>query len=121
MRRDDRDAHLVLAGLDLVDLHPFGKSEQRIAFHHDLVSLSTQSDECFWRAVYHPFSPLPSISSIPDSPKSAMSHSAGGICIGILVGKQPEGEISRPATAQIVVQIPPAECWDLHHRRSYSH
>src|SRR5260370_41601284 len=41
-------------------------------------------------------------------------HSAGGICIGILVGKQPEGEISGPATAQIVMQIPPAECWDLH-------
>src|SRR3989442_5264520 len=41
-------------------------------------------------------------------------HSAGGICIGILVGKQPEGEISGSATAQIVIQIPPAECWDLH-------
>ena len=56
MRRDDCDADLVLAGLDLVNLHPFGKREQRIAFHHDLVSLSTQSDEFFWRAVHHPFS-----------------------------------------------------------------
>jgi hypothetical protein len=56
MRRDDRDAYFVLAGLDLVNLHPFGKREQRIVFHHDLVSLSTQSDEFFWCAVYHPFS-----------------------------------------------------------------
>ncbi len=29
-----------------------------------------------------------------------------GICIGILVGKQPEGEISGEAPAQIVMQIP---------------
>ena len=35
------------------------------------------------------------------------------ICIGILVGKQPEGEISGPATAQRVIQIPLTECWDL--------
>jgi hypothetical protein len=40
-------------------------------------------------------------------------HSEGGICISILVGKQPEGEISGPATAQRVMQIPPSECWDF--------
>jgi hypothetical protein len=57
MRRDDRDVHLIFAYLDLVNLHPFGKREQGIAFHHDLVSLSIQPDEFFWRAVYHPFSP----------------------------------------------------------------
>ena len=45
--------------------------------------------------------------------------SAGGICRGIVVGKQPEGEISGPATAQRVIQIPPAECWDLQIDRSY--
>src|SRR5215467_15609480 len=56
MRRDDRDAYFVFAGLDLVNLHPFGKRKQRMAFHHDLVALSTPSDEFFWRAVYHPFS-----------------------------------------------------------------
>jgi len=48
----------------------------------------------------------------PSSCKSQIS--AGGICRGIVVGKQPEGEISGPATAQRVIQIPPAECWDLH-------
>src|SRR5712692_11641421 len=47
----------------------------------------------------------------PSSCKSQIS--AGGICRGIVVGKQPEGEISGPATAQRVLQIPPAECWDL--------
>jgi hypothetical protein len=41
-------------------------------------------------------------------------HAAGGICMCILVGKQLEGEISGPATAQKVMQIPPAACWDLH-------
>jgi len=74
MRRDDRDAYFVLAGLDLVNLHPLGKREQRIAFHHDLVSLSTQSDEFFWRAVYHPFSLSHQPHPFTDSPKSAMSH-----------------------------------------------
>jgi hypothetical protein len=56
MRRDDRDTDLVFAGLDLVNLHPFGKREQRIAFHLDLISLATSSNEFFWRALYHPFS-----------------------------------------------------------------
>ncbi len=56
MGRDDSNTHLVSAGLNLVNLHSFGKREQRIAFHHDLVSLSTQGDEFFWRVVYHPFS-----------------------------------------------------------------
>lgn len=56
MRRDDRDTHLVFADLDLVNMHPFGKKEQQMAFHHDLASLSTSSDEFVWRAVYHPFS-----------------------------------------------------------------
>ena len=32
------------------------------------------------------------------------------------VGKQLAGEISGQATARIVMQIPPAECWDLHSR-----
>ncbi len=59
IRRDDRDAYFVFAGLDLVDLHPFGKGEQRIAFHHDLVSLTKQSDEFFWKVVYLPFSLSP--------------------------------------------------------------
>ncbi len=36
-------------------------------------------------------------------------HSAGGICRGILVSRQPGGEISETTTAQIVMQIPPAE------------
>ena len=74
MRRDDRDAYFVFASLDLVNLHPLGKREQRIAFHHDLVSLSTQSDEFFWRAVYHPFSLSHQPHQFTDSPKSAMSH-----------------------------------------------
>ncbi len=74
MRRDDRDAYFVFASLDLVNLHPFGKREQRIAFHHDLVSLSTQSDEFFWRAVYHPFSLSHQPHQFTDSPKSAMSR-----------------------------------------------
>ena len=74
MRRDDRDADFVFASLDLVNLHPFGKREQRIAFHHDLVSLSTQSDEFFWRAVYHPFSLSHQPHPFTDSPKSAMSR-----------------------------------------------
>ena len=74
MRRDDRDADFVFASLDLVNLHPFGKREQRIAFHHDLVSLSTQSDEFFWRAVYHPFSLSYQPQQFTDSPKSAMSR-----------------------------------------------
>ncbi len=56
MRRDDGDAHLVFAGLDLINLHPFGKGKQWVSFHHDLVSLSKQSDEFFWREVYHTFS-----------------------------------------------------------------
>ena len=72
MRRDDRDADFVFASLDLVNLHPFGKREQRIAFHHDLVSLSTQSDEFFWRAVYHPFSLSHQPHLFPDSPKSGI-------------------------------------------------
>ncbi len=59
MRRDDRDAYFVFAGLDLVDLHPFGKGEQRIAFHHGLVSLAKQSDEFFWKEVYLTFSLSP--------------------------------------------------------------
>jgi len=80
MRRDDRDADFVFASLDLVNLHPFGKREQRIAFHHDLVSLSTQSDEFFWSAVYHPSSLSHQPHPFPDSPKSAMSHSAGDFC-----------------------------------------
>jgi hypothetical protein len=70
MRRDDRDADFVFASLDLVNLHPFGKREQRIAFHHHLVSLSTQSDEFFWRAVYHPFSLSSQPHQFIDSPKS---------------------------------------------------
>jgi hypothetical protein len=45
MRRDDRDLYLVFAGLDVLNLHPLGKREQGIAFHHDLISLSTQSNE----------------------------------------------------------------------------
>jgi hypothetical protein len=45
MRRDDRDMHLVFAGLDVLNLHPLGKREQGIAFHHDLISLSTPSHE----------------------------------------------------------------------------
>src|SRR6266487_3876997 len=85
MRRDDRDADFVFASLDLVNLHPFGKREQRIAFHHDLVSLSTQSDEFFWRAVYHPFSLSHQPHPFTDSPKSAMSHETGEICTIILV------------------------------------
>src|SRR5205823_8864646 len=76
MRCDDRDAHLALAGLNLFNLHPFGKREQRIAFHYDLVSLSTQSDEFFWRAVYHPFSLSHQPHQFTDSPKSAMSPMA---------------------------------------------
>jgi predicted kinase len=74
MRRDDRDTDFVFASLDLVNLHPFGKREQRIAFHYDLVSLSTQSDEFFWRAVYHPFSLSHQPHQFTDSPKSAMSR-----------------------------------------------
>ncbi len=73
VRCDDRNVHSRVAGLHLVDLHPFGKREQWVSFHHDLVSLSTQSDGPFWKEVYHTFSLL-LISAIPDSPKSAMSH-----------------------------------------------
>ena len=43
MRRDNRDAHFIFAGLDLVNVHSIGKREQGIAFHHDLISLSTSS------------------------------------------------------------------------------
>jgi len=73
VRCDDRNGHSRVAGLHLVDLHPFGKREQWVSFHHDLVSLSTQSDGPFWKEVYHTFSLL-LISAIPDSPKSAMSR-----------------------------------------------
>jgi hypothetical protein len=91
MRRNDCNAHLVFASLDLINLHPFGKREQRIAFHYDLVSLSTPSDEFFWRAVYHFFFSLPSTSSVSDSPKLAMTPETGGICTIILVMRYTRG------------------------------
>jgi hypothetical protein len=72
MRGDDRDAYFVLAGLDLINLHPFGKREQRVSFHRNLVSLSKRSDEFFWKEAYHIFS-LFLISAVPDSPNLGMS------------------------------------------------
>jgi hypothetical protein len=58
---------------------------------------------------------LPLSSFLPLCQATCTSQpSVGRICIYILVGKQPEGEISGPAPAQIVMQIPPAEGWDLH-------
>ncbi len=47
-------------------------------------------------------------------PRCKSPHVKGGICIRILVGKQPGGEISETATAQIVMQIPPSEWGALH-------
>ncbi len=38
MRGDHHDPDLVFAGLHLLDLHPFRKREQRVSFHHGLVS-----------------------------------------------------------------------------------
>jgi len=45
-------------------------------------------------------------------------HSEGGICIRILVGKQPGGEVSETVMAQTVMQFPPSECWDLQRDRT---
>src|SRR5260370_27600179 len=118
VRCDDRNVHSRGAGLHLGDLHPVGKREQWVSFHHDLVSLSTQSDGPFWKEVYHTFSLL-LISAIPDSPKSAMSQSAGENCIIILWMSYLEHQDMYPDFASRLVGC--TSRFTLHHQRFAAH
>jgi hypothetical protein len=77
MRCDGRDAHLFFAYLDLLNLHLIAEEGATDCFpSRPRFSLNT-----VWRVLLESsvssLLPLPSISAIPDSPKSAMSQSTG--------------------------------------------